>query len=132
MVETWIQRERKIALALAAPFVLLTLAVFILRLPYTEVGLSVDKRSAKPLIEALERYRTQHSSYPERVQEIVPFLPGKAYAQEDCIGGWNYSRDGAGYSLVRQTDHDFGLLYTHSTAGAEGASGGGGEWRTLP
>ena len=94
--------------------------------PKTPEGLQVLKQIAftsKPLIAALNRYRSEHKSYPKVLSDLVPrYLP--ANLEDSRFGiwtGWRYVYDSSdSYMLVFIPGYDARLWYKFNTGDSEG------------
>jgi len=84
-----------------------------------DARLTREAATALPVIAALERYHTQHASFPEDLsvlRDVAPADPGEKSFWPDSAGsalGWRYYRqgDGAGYVLSRKLGWDPMLEY---------------------
>ena len=102
------------------------------------------KTLAKPIIEALATYHTQHQSYPKSLSELgikdlITHFHVTDFKQprHPEIEGSVYHADGpVSYELRYETTgpQDFSLFFHYSVYGMTGLSysGQSGEWRTLP
>lgn len=81
-------------------------------------------RSATPLIDALNRYRVDHSAFPEEASGLAPYLPLEVIpkGRYAAIHSWIYSADQnrRGYSLWYKLGWDPSLNYRFD--------GSRGEW----
>ena len=58
-------------------------------------------RAAEPVIQALERYRTERGAYPDSLPQLVPaFLASAALAEPNAGHPLRYERTADGYALT--------------------------------
>lgn len=82
-----------------------------------EAQLNKIARSASPIIQALERYHSEHQRFPADPADLAPYLPPvpatPASANHNLIRGWFYHHEtsGQGYSLSYKLGWDPNLIY---------------------
>jgi hypothetical protein len=81
--------------------------------------LTREASTATVVIAALNRYRSQHSSFPAAASQLAPYLPAASAAPSSVshhfVCGWYYFRtdDGRGYALSRKLGWDPLLRYEY-------------------
>jgi hypothetical protein len=80
-----------------------------------DARLTREAATATPVINALNRYHDEHSTFPAHAGDLVPYLPGSATppGSADEILGWQYRQGegGSAYVLYRKLGWDPTLQY---------------------
>lgn len=69
---------------------------------------------ARPVIEALEKYRLKNGEYPRDGKAVIPWFVTSQMSkrdQEQFPWNWEYFSDGKSYSLAYRLSHDEDLIY---------------------
>ena len=86
--------------------------------------LTREASTAKVVIAALNRYRSDHSAFPAVASQLTPYLPSASATPGDLkngfVCGWSYWKtdNGRGYDLARKLGWDPVLHYEYH--GSEG------------
>jgi hypothetical protein len=86
---------------------------------YTDPRVQYEASTATPVIAALNRYRSQHSTFPVAASQLASSLPRMHRAHSDLahdyVCGWHYEKrfDGRGYHIWRSLGWDPVLRYDY-------------------
>ena len=76
-------------------------------------NIRIGKEYYQPLIEALEKYKTDHGNYPEKFAQLAPrYLPVQAINDDDDFKGVSLPAEvSVGYAGSRPDEHAFVISF---------------------